>query len=217
MKKIFKKVHNSIYLLISILVFSFVVPVLYGNNIKTLLFEVSYSVMLFSIFSIIDKKTKYLRYILLVSISTIWLNHFIDYNIVKYVTYTFSTLVLLVVTGVMIYQVVNSKFITSKVIIETISGYLLLGVVLFFLNLIILSNNPNAISFGGNDNSEKFSDVIYYSYITISTIGYGEITPVSPEARSLSIFFGVISQLYLALIIAFILGKYINVKQNETD
>ncbi len=217
MKRIIKKVHNSIYLLISILVFSFVVPILYGNSIKSLLFEISYSVMLFSIFSIIDKKSKYLRYILLVSISTIWLNYFIDYNIVKYITYTFSTFVLLIVTGVLIYQVVNSKFITSKVIIETISGYLLLGVVLFFLNLMVLANNPDAILFGYDDNSEKFSDVIYYSYITISTIGYGEITPVSPVARSLSIFFGVISQLYLALIIAFILGKYINVKQNDTN
>jgi len=213
MRKIVKKIHKSIYLLISIVIFSFVVPVLYGNGIKSVLFEISYSVMLFSIYLIIDKKTKILRYVIPVSIITIWINYFVDFNMVKYVTYTFSTFVLLTATGVMIHQIVNSKYINSKVIIETICGYLLLGVILFFLNLMVLANNPDAISFGSDNNLEKISETIYYSFITISTIGYGEITPVSPVARSLSILFGVMSQLYLALIIAFILGKYINIKQ----
>jgi len=210
MEKIIKKIPKSIYLLISILIFSFIVPILTGNNIKTVLFEISYSVMLLSIFSIIGKKTNFLRYVLLISISTIWANYFTEINIVKYVAYTFSTMVLLFVTGLMIYQIVKSKYVTTRVIIETICGYLLLGVILFFLNLIVIAHNPDAISFGNQTNTEKYSDIMYYSYITVSTIGYGEITPVSPAARSLSIFFGVISQLYLALIIAFILGKYIN-------
>lgn len=214
MENLIKKIPKSIYLLISILIFSFVVPILYGNNIKTILFEISYSVMLLSIFSIIGKKTRFVRYILLFSIYTIWVNYFTEIDGIRYATYTFSTIVLLFVTGMMIYQIVQSKYVTTRVIIETICGYLLLGVIFFFLNLIIIAHNPEAISFGYESNTEKFSDVMYYSYITISTIGYGEITPVSPIARSLSIFFGVMSQLYLALIIAFILGKYINKNQN---
>ncbi len=210
MLRIIRKIPKSIYLLISIFIFAFIVPILYGHNIYSALFEISYSVMLFSIFSIIDKKTKFLRYLLLVSISTIWLTHFVNIGIIKYFTYAFSTVVLLIVTGVMIRQIVRSKFINSRVIIETICGYLLIGVILFFLNLIVIANNPNAISFGNDLNTEKVSEIMYYSYITISTIGYGDVLPVSPVARSLSIFFGVMSQLYLALIIAFILGKFIN-------
>ena len=213
MQILLKKIPKSIYLLLSILLFAFVLPVFDKSEIKLVLYETSYSIMLLSIFSIIDKKTTFLKYLILLSVSIIWLLYFTNNDIIKYLSYTFSTIVLTAVTGVMIYQIVNSKFITARVIIETICGYLLLGIILFFLNSIVLWHNPQAISFGKNPNLIVISDLIYYSYITITTIGYGEIIPISPAARSLSILFGVISQLYLALIIAFILGKFINKKQ----
>lgn len=207
MKKIISSIPKTIYLLLSIIFFAFIVPIFENGYLKHILFEISYTIMLLSIFSIIDKKIKFLKYFLLFSIFTIWINSIFEYNIIKYLTYTFSTLILVIVTIVMIRQIIKSKNISAKIIIETICGYLLLGIILFFLNSIILWHSPNAISF---PNINSTSNVIYYSYVTITTIGYGEIIPVSSAARSLSILFGVISQLYLALIIAFILGKFVN-------
>jgi len=209
MKKILLQIPKNIYLLLSIILFSFVVPVMDNDHLKYFLHEISYSIMLLSIFSIIDKKTQFLKYLLIISISNIWINSFfIDNKIIHYFTYSFSTIVLVITTGIMIHQIVSSKSITAKVIIETICGYLLLGIILFFLNSIVLWHNPNAIEF--KTEGYRISSMIYYSYITITTIGYGEILPISPAARSLSILFGVISQLYLALIVAFILGKFVN-------
>jgi len=207
MQKLIRKVPKNIYLLISIILFAFVVPIFGNAEIKYLLFEISYTIMLLSIFSILDKKTSGLKSILLLSISTIWINSFFDNSIIQYATYTFSTLVLIITTGLMINQIIYSRNVNAKIIIDTICGYLLLGIILFFLNSIILWNNPDAIKFS---QVHTTGNVIYYSYITITTIGFGEIVPVSSVARSLSILFGVISQLYLALIIAFILSKFTN-------
>jgi len=207
MQKLIKKIPKNIYLLISIILFAFVLPIFENIELKYLLFEIAYTIMLLSIFSIIDKKTSFLRYILLLSISTIWINSFFKNNFITYTTYTFSTLVLIATSGLMIYQIIKSKNVDARIIIDTICGYLLLGIILFFLNSIVLWHNPDAIKFSSTHST---SNLIYYSYVTITTIGYGEIVPISSTARSLSILFGVISQLYLALIIAFILSKFVN-------
>ena len=53
------------------------------------------------------------------------------------------------------------------------------------------------------------ADFIYYSFVTMTTLGYGDITPLKSLARSLSIFFSVAGQLYLAFIIATLVGKYL--------
>ena len=110
----------------------------------------------------------------------------------------------------MIHQVVMSKTVTPKVIVETISGYLLIGVVLVFLNSMMMWVNPNAISLPKESLTSDLSNIIYYSFITVTTIGYGDILPVSQLAKSLSILFGIIGQLYLTIIIALIIGKYLS-------
>ncbi len=213
MQRLIQQIPKSIYLLISILLFAFIIPIIQVQHIKLFLYEASYTIMLFSIFSIIDKKSNFLKYLILLSISTIWLNNFILNDSIKYLSFIFSVIVLISTTVVMISQIVKSKSISPKVIVETICGYLLIGIILFFLNSILFWHNPNSISINYSNNGAHTTELIYYSFVTITTIGYGEIVPVSSAARSLSVLFGVISQLYLALIIAFILGKFINKKQ----
>jgi len=55
-----------------------------------------------------------------------------------------------------------------------------------------------------------FSDFMYYSYVTLSTLGYGDITPISPFARTLSFMQAVTGQLYLTIMVAGLVGKAIN-------
>ena len=50
------------------------------------------------------------------------------------------------------------------------------------------------------------ADLMYFSLITMTTIGYGDITPTSPPARMLSALQGVVAQLYIAIIIARLVG-----------
>jgi len=51
---------------------------------------------------------------------------------------------------------------------------------------------------------------MYFSYITLMTIGYGEITPLTPLAQKATILIGLAGQFYLVIITATIVGKYIN-------
>jgi len=50
----------------------------------------------------------------------------------------------------------------------------------------------------------------YYSFITILTIGYGDITPATNIAQKMSMFFGLIGYFYGVVVIGIIMGKYLS-------
>ena len=53
------------------------------------------------------------------------------------------------------------------------------------------------------------SDLLYFSYITMLTVGYGEITPLIPASRGISIMLGLIGQFYMVVVIATFVGKFL--------
>jgi len=117
-------------------------------------------------------------------------------------SFLFSGIVFTIVSILLILQIARTKEINLEVVIEAISGYLLIGIIATILNSIILIFNPDAIS-----NIQDIGDTIYFSFITLTTIGYGEIIPISPMARNISLITGITGQLYLTIIIAVIVGK----------
>ena len=52
--------------------------------------------------------------------------------------------------------------------------------------------------------------LIYYSFVTITTLGYGDITPLTPLARSLAILEAVVGQLYIAVQVAWLVGVHVS-------
>jgi hypothetical protein len=67
-----------------------------------------------------------------------------------------------------------------------------------------------------NDNT-RVDELLYYSYVTLMTIGYGEIVPITSIARKASILIGLMGQIYLVVLTAIIVGKYINQKMINTE
>ncbi len=60
-------------------------------------------------------------------------------------------------------------------------------------------------------------DLFYYSYVTLTTLGYGDINPVGPEARSLAITEAIVGQLYLVVMVAGLVGMRLAHLQRRTD
>ncbi len=55
----------------------------------------------------------------------------------------------------------------------------------------------------------NLSDLVYFSYITLTTLGYGEIIPITAGARSLAIIEAIIGVMYIAIIISRLVGLFI--------
>jgi len=56
---------------------------------------------------------------------------------------------------------------------------------------------------------------MYYTYITLMTIGYGDISPATPLAKKAAVFIGLWGQFYLVIITAVVVGKYIGGQQQR--
>lgn len=92
-------------------------------------------------------------------------------------------------------------------ICSALTGYLML-VLLWagFYNLVILEN-PAALIDTVKNTVPQGADLMYYSMITLTTQGYGDILPVSTTARILAGTQGIVGNLFLAIIIASLIGK----------
>lgn len=110
-----------------------------------------------------------------------------------------------------IYVLVVKIFSEEKVTGETIKGgisvYFLLGYLWAYLYSMILVVSPEAISFSMP--SPELSTIIYFSFTTITTLGYGDITPIAWIARNLTILESAIGQIFLTVLIARLVGLYL--------
>ena len=201
-------VDKTIFLLMSIVAFVFIFPIIDNEVIHDLFITISYTLVLLSIFSIVGSMTKLLSYLVVLAVVANFLLLFFADRLLGVISFLISTLTFTIATGVLIKHIAISKNVTVAVVIQAISGYLLIGIIGVLLNSILLAFDENAITL--TISGSKFSSIIYYSFITLTTIGYGEIVPQSVFARSISIFIGVCGQMYLTVIIALIVGKYLS-------
>lgn len=106
-------------------------------------------------------------------------------------------------------QVWKASLINNNIVYGLITGYVSLGLIGFFINLFIETIQPN--SFNGLLNQINASEnLLYYSYVTLLTIGFGEITPSTSLTQKTALIIGLCGEIYQALITAIIVGKYIN-------
>jgi hypothetical protein len=103
--------------------------------------------------------------------------------------------------------------IDANRIIGAVCAYLLLGILLAILNMFVYQLVPD--SFLGIPDSledERSLDLIYYSFVTMTTLGYGDIAPVGPLARALAYFGAIAGQFYLAILVGMAVGQFLRQK-----
>lgn len=107
------------------------------------------------------------------------------------------------------FQISRRPEVTPSVIFGSLSGFLLLSVVACFsymvLDVTMAQSFNNMI---GSTTPEKYQQFTYFSLVTLTTIGYGDITPATDQARLLAGFWGVMSQFYMVGIVGIIISKY---------
>ena len=108
---------------------------------------------------------------------------------------------LLVFLVVVLTQTLRAGPITFPRIQGAIGAYLLLGVLWAHAYALVASLRPGALSgpLSAADGPRAF---YYFSFVTLTTVGYGDILPVHPVARSLAMLEAVTGPLYLAILIA---------------
>jgi len=140
-------------------------------------------------------------------------------NVFTYLKIAVLFLFHLVVTYNIINQIWIAKVVNKNVIIGVISGFISLGLIGFFLCLsieIIHSNSFSNIEIINDAENTVTERLMYFSYITLMTIGYGDILPNTHLAQKATIAIGLIGQFYLVIVTAIVVGKFVNQKHAES-
>ena len=105
--------------------------------------------------------------------------------------------------------VLKQREITREVISMAISIYLLFGLTFGLFYIFLHDLQPNAFSFGAagpTTEQQTIPVLIYFSLTTLSTIGFGDITPITLQARYAAVAEGITGQFYLAILVARLVG-----------
>lgn len=105
-------------------------------------------------------------------------------------------------------EVMRTRDIMADTVSGAVSVYLLIGISFGQLYDLLETLQPNsfAASFLEEGQTLGWSHLIFYSFMTLTTVGYGDISPASHGARSLAILEGTIGVLYVAILIARLIG-----------
>ena len=107
----------------------------------------------------------------------------------------------------------DARSVSNAHLYTAISIYLLLGMQWFALYSAIDVFYPGAILHNNATIADRQSELLYFSLVTLSTIGYGDVVPRHGEVRILAALEGIAGVLYIAITVALLVSAY---KQRDT-
>lgn len=118
----------------------------------------------------------------------------------------------------MVRYVFMQQSITASKLLAAICGYLVLGIIFAFIYTFILVLNPHAFQYTVTTQFSPgtyyphpaiLSEAIYFSFVTLSTLGYGDWVPMLGPLKMLAAIEAILGQLYIAILIARLVGIHL--------
>ena len=191
-----------------------VVPFLEGRWFADL---VGTAVTVFAVASVSEKRGLLAVFSLLAVaiIAGTWYAHFFPGYSIAVAVHLLGALFQALVVGAILAHVFKSTHITRETIAGAICAYLLIGAI--WAHVFSTVENVSPGSFADNsieaaasgpepmrDQADRFT---YFSFVTLTTLGYGDITPMTRAAKNLAALEAIFGQLYLAVLIARLVGQ----------
>ncbi|WNJ18973.1 potassium channel family protein [Pontibacter sp. G13] len=205
---------NNFSLLFFFLSMGLVVPPMVEQTaLHSPAFQLCFSLAILSGVVAMRKEGEFINFGLTVSVvclSLVWLDYMIGGAVLKIISLGLYIVYFCILFYKTTHLILSKDQISNQLLIAGIAGYMLLGYISAFALMLVQISYPQ--SFGISD--DKFlQDLIYFAFVTLSTVGYGDITPETSVAKSVSVLIGVAGQMYLTLLVALLVGKYL---QNPT-
>lgn len=205
------RIGRFLFLLISLLLLFSLRPFLEGLMGVRLLMDSFVSMVLFSGSYAVSRK-KHIFYVSLIiafpALIAQWSSHVVAEPSFFLVGKIFAALFYAFMVIVILDYLFKEKVINADMIIGSICVYLLIGMMWSCIFSILEILQPGSFQMPESMGTE-LSHFAYYSFVTLTTLGYGDITPLTAPARSLSVLEAIMGQLYIAILVARLVGIHI--------
>jgi voltage-gated potassium channel len=201
----------SFILLGLLLIHLFILPV-FPIKWHELLYNGVATIIYLNLVLLIDNNRKEIFAISIVLICLEWLFYWVEFDILNNLSFAINIVLFVVVIIKFLIQIAKAGRADVFAILQCINGYLLIGMLSSVIIGYVVVTIPGAFIFPDvgalSATVSRLSEFQYMGLVTLSTLGYGDITPVLPFARSMTTFIAVVGQLYVAIIIALLVGKF---------
>jgi hypothetical protein len=116
-----------------------------------------------------------------------------------------SALLAVAIAGVLAASIVAKGEVSAQSVTGAICVYLLLGIIFMFIYGVAAALGDNAFFAQGTDGTRSLR--LYFSYVTLATLGYGDYTPAGNFGHTLAIIEALIGQLYLVTVVALLVAR----------
>jgi hypothetical protein len=199
----------------------FIVP-LFPENWLNRLYTISFSAIFLCAAYALRGKRSLLFYLSLVIVLMTGAHAFLSEGSYKSIGRIMQFVFFILLVVLLIRQIAMSPEVSRFVIMDAVVAYLLLGIAFGIIVLMVDTTVPGAYSeslimhMAGVEKPD-IRNALYYAFVTYTTTGYGDLTPRHPVSKSLAVLISISGQLYVAIILALLVGKFASRNINPTN
>jgi hypothetical protein len=217
MKGITTKIANArfSYLFFTIMLLFLLRPFLVGLTALNIITDIfMWSILISCVWAVHDKKRDRVTFLglIVLFIATGLLDLFLDDPAITWAGKIMGVIVFAYLVAAIFLYLIRQEEVTGDMIMAAASEYILIGIMFSYMYFLLEAVYPG--SFNLPHKQMDRSTFLYFSFVTLTTAGYGDILPVSVPARSFAIFEQVTGQLFVAVLVARLVGLYTARKQS---
>ncbi len=221
-KWLFSSERRFLYLLVFLMILIFMGPFISEHDKGFTLYDaLSTGVLILGAYSASGKKSSLVVAfaIFVPAVALVWLDHFDPSTSYALPRSILSILFFTHIGGTILTHVLKAERVTFDKICAALCSYLLIGVVFAFIYSLLEFLSPGMFLAGGEViprgdprafHGAGLGQAIYFSFTTLTTLGYGDIAGATPVAKNLSVLEALIGQIYLVVLVARLVGMEIS-------
>ncbi len=212
--------NRALFFLISFLLYLVAAPILRPFVNLRLLLDIFMSLVFISgIYAAGEKKLHYMVItgLTVITIGALWAAHFLPGDI-PYLVAQIAMILYFLFAGFRIITIIlKMDKVTANVIYAAIVVYLIAGVMWADIYSVIELLQPGSINIGDFSIPQDDFRLTYFSFVTLTTLGYGDIAPLSHTAGAFAILEAIFGQMYITVLIAWLVGRYISESKRPSE
>ena len=210
----FKKNNRFLVLLISLVLFFAIYPIVENYPIATLILNLFFMLIIFSgVIAISDTRRPLLISLSLALLALVfrWTHYFYQFDLWIILEHSSNILFWTYIAIRILKFILSQNVITPELIYAALSVYFIFGLAWASMYQVLEISNPDSFSMSNAEaSSQNFMfQMWYFSMVTLTTLGYGDIAPVTMTARVFVVLEAIMGQFYLAVLIANLVGRRI--------